>query len=182
MSAGSRSNSARWPVAPRPFYEEAFGSWLGRVAARYQLSVGTLWEISVSEEMPVLGTAGWILFPAISRSALPQFATLARLDDGRLSHLQTPPAWLADRRCMPYCFRCLVLNDADVSAPRWKREWLDPTAEFCSVHHRPLETVPASVFRVSNHFDAALGAISRYREKCLFRPPAACASRINGQH
>jgi hypothetical protein len=70
---------------------------------------------------------------------------------------------------MQYCFRCLVLNDADVSAPRWKREWLDPTAEFCSVHHRPLETVPASVFRLSNHFDAALRAISRYREKCLFR-------------
>jgi hypothetical protein len=76
---------------------------------------------------------------------------------------------------MPYCFRCLVLNEADVSAPRWKREWLDPTAEFCSVHHRPLETVPASVFRLSNHFDAALRTISRYREKCLFsghRPPA----------
>ena len=65
--------------------------------------------------------------------------------------------------------RKYTLNDADVSAPRWKREWLDPTAEFCSVHHRPLETVPASVFRLSNHFDAALRAISRYREKCLFR-------------
>jgi hypothetical protein len=77
--------------------------------------------------------------------------------------------WLPDRRCMPYCFRCLVLNDADVSAPRWKREWLDPTAEFCSVHHRPLETVPASVLRLSKHFDVALRAISRYREKCLFR-------------
>ncbi|WOD14162.1 TniQ family protein [Paraburkholderia kirstenboschensis] len=169
MSAESRSNAAPWPVAPRPFYEEAFGSWLGRVATRYQISVGTLWELSVSEDMPVLGTAGWILFPTISRSALGRFATLARLDDGRLSHIQTPPAWLADRRCMPYCFRCLVLNDADVSAPRWKREWLDPTAEFCSVHHSPLETVPASVFRLSNHFDAALRAISRYREKCLFR-------------
>jgi hypothetical protein len=28
----------------------------------------TLWEISVPEDMPVLGTAGWILFPAISHS------------------------------------------------------------------------------------------------------------------
>ena len=70
---------------------------------------------------------------------------------------------------MPYCFKCLVLNDADVSAPRWKREWLDPTAEYCSVHRGLLETVPASVFRLSNHFDAARRAISRYREKCLFR-------------
>src|SRR5258705_10615216 len=169
MSAGSRSSVVRWPIAPRPFYEEAFGSWLGRVAARYQVSVAMLWEVSTSEELPALGTAGWILFPPISRSALHRFATLARLDDERLRHIQTPSAWLADRRCMPYSFRCLVLNDADVSAPRWKREWLDPTAEFCSVHHRPLETVPASVFRLSNHFDVALRPISRYREKCLFR-------------
>jgi hypothetical protein len=89
--------------------------------------------------MPVLGTAGWIFFPAISRSTLQRFATLARFDDGRLNHIQMPPAWVTDRRCMPYCFRCLVLNDADVSAPRWKREWLDPTAEFCRVHHTLLE-------------------------------------------
>jgi hypothetical protein len=76
---------------------------------------------------------------------------------------------LTDRRCMPYCFRCLVLNDADISAPRRNREWLAPTAEFCNVHHRLPETVPASVFRLSNHFDAAHRAIIRYREKCLFR-------------
>jgi ATP/maltotriose-dependent transcriptional regulator MalT len=70
---------------------------------------------------------------------------------------------------MPYCFRCLVLNDADVSAPRWKHEWLEPTAEFCSVHHTLLETVPASVFRLSGHFAAALRAISRYREMRKFK-------------
>ncbi|MGF6999304.1 ATP/maltotriose-dependent transcriptional regulator MalT, partial [Paraburkholderia sp. GAS32] len=80
-----------------------------------------------------------------------------------------PSAWLINPRCMPYCFRCLVLNDADVSAPRWKREWLEPTAEFCSVHHTLLETVPASVFRLSGHFAAALRAISRYREMRKFK-------------
>lgn len=63
MPAESRSNSGLWPVAPRPFYEEAFGNWLGRVAARYKISVGALWEISVSKEMRVLGSAGWRLFP-----------------------------------------------------------------------------------------------------------------------
>jgi hypothetical protein len=34
-----------------------------------------------------------------------QFATLAvLLIVGQPSHAQTPPAWLTDRRCMPYCF------------------------------------------------------------------------------
>nr|WP_175812885.1 hypothetical protein [Burkholderia contaminans] len=31
-----------WPIAPRPFYEKAFGGWLCRVAARYQMSVAML--------------------------------------------------------------------------------------------------------------------------------------------
>ncbi|VVD31069.1 TniQ family protein [Paraburkholderia dioscoreae] len=168
MSAESPSNVVPWPIAPRPFYEEAFGSWLGRVAARYQVSVAMLWEVATSEELPALGTAGWILFPPISQSAVHRFATLARLDDERLRHIQTPSAWLIDRRCMPYCFRCLVLNDADVSAPRWKREWLEPTAKFCRVHRTLLETVPASVFRRSRHFGAALDAISRHREMRMF--------------
>lgn len=70
MSAEPHSNAAPWPVVPTPFYEKAFGRRLGRVATRYQISVGKLWELSVSEDMPVLGTAGWILFPAISHLAL----------------------------------------------------------------------------------------------------------------
>ncbi|WP_321931280.1 TniQ family protein [Paraburkholderia guartelaensis] len=150
-------------MAPRPFYEEAFGGWFGRVAARYQISVATLWEMSASETMPALGTAGWIPFPPISQTALHRHAVLARLDDHMLSYIQTPPEWITDRRCLAYCFRCLVLNDVDVSAPRWKREWLQPAAEFCRVHRTLLETVPASVFRRSDHFEAALRAISRYR-------------------
>jgi hypothetical protein len=36
----------------------------------------------------------------------------------------------------------LVLNDVDVSAPRWKREWLEPAAKFCRVRRTLLETVP----------------------------------------
>jgi hypothetical protein len=93
---------------------------------------------------------------------------LARFDDARLSHVQTPPAWAADRRRMPYCFRCLVLNDADVSAPRWKREWLEPTADLCRVHHMLLDAVPASVFRLSGNFDAVLRAINRHRDARMF--------------
>jgi hypothetical protein len=118
--------------------------------------------------MPLLGTAGWILFPGVSNSATRRFATLARLDVVKLSYIQTPSDRITDRRCMPYCSRCFVLNDAHVSAPRWKREWLNPTAELCRVHHKLLETVPASMFRLSNHFGAAHRAISRYRERNLF--------------
>ena len=64
-----------------------------------------------------------------------------------------------------YCFKCLVLNDADVTAPRWKREWLRPGEQYCSVHLSELETVPANVLNNSPNFARALLAISRYRAK-----------------
>ena len=70
---------------------------------------------------------------------------------------------------MPYSFRCLVLNDADVSAPLWKCEWLEPAAEFCSLQHMRAETVPASAYCLSGHFTAALRAISRYREMGMLK-------------
>jgi hypothetical protein len=146
-----------WPVAPRPFFEEAFGSWLGRVATCYQISVGMLWETSTGLELPNLGKAGWILFPPVSASPLNQLSRLARVSEGRLAAIQTPPEWMADQRYLVYCFRCLVLNDVDVSAPRWKREWLNPEAEYCTAHHSLLETLPASVFGKATNFGAALG-------------------------
>lgn len=65
MSRESRIRTVPWPLPPRPFYEEAFGGWLGRVAARYQISVEMPWKTSISAEPPALGTAGWILFPVV---------------------------------------------------------------------------------------------------------------------
>ncbi|WP_337588046.1 TniQ family protein [Paraburkholderia mimosarum] len=158
-----------WPVAPRPFFEEAFGSWLGRVAARYQISVRMLWESSIPNALPTLGTAGWILFPTLAEPTLERLSTLARLKDGCLKSIQTPVGWMTNRQRLPYCFRCLVLNDADVSAPRWKREWLEPTADYCQAHHTLLETIPASALRNAANFATALRAINRYRADCRYR-------------
>jgi hypothetical protein len=31
-----------WPVVPRPFADETFGSWFGRLALRYRIDVGEL--------------------------------------------------------------------------------------------------------------------------------------------
>lgn len=152
-----------WPIAPRPFFEEAFGSWLGRIAARYKTSVGLIWEAGTGLEMPRLTKAGWILFPPVSSSNLSRLSRLARINDGILDMIQTPHEWIVDQRYLAYCFRCLVLNDADVTASRWKREWLDPSADYCKVHHSLLEAVPQSILARAPNFDAALRAISRYR-------------------
>ncbi len=152
-----------WPIALRPFLEEAFDSWLGRIAARCQASVDLIWESGTGLAMPGLTKAGWILFPPVPSPTLSRLSRVARLNDGILDMIQTPREWVFDQKYMVYCFRCLVLNDADVTASRWKREWLDPSADYCGVHHSLLETVPQSIFARAPNFDAALRAISRYR-------------------
>jgi hypothetical protein len=122
-----------------------------------------LWETSTGLELPNFGKVGWTLFPPVAPSPLDRLSKLARVSDERLAAIQTPPEWMVEQRYLVYCFRCLVLNEGDVSAPRWKREWLDPEAEYCTTHHALLETVPVSVFRKAANFSAALRAISRYR-------------------
>src|ERR1700676_465555 len=84
------SEPVPWPLAPRPFDEEAFGSWLGRVATKYRISVAALWEMSVDGPFPLLENVGWILFPCVGQTVLDRFSMLARLNDDRLSRIQTP--------------------------------------------------------------------------------------------
>ncbi|MCC8396840.1 hypothetical protein LJ656_30080 [Paraburkholderia sp. MMS20-SJTR3] len=90
-----------WPVAHRPFDEEAFGSWLGRIASRYALSIAQLWEISQPGRFPALTNAGWILFAPLPEDTLKIFATLARVEIGHLVRIQTPSDWMIDRAQLP---------------------------------------------------------------------------------
>ena len=61
MSAEPHGSIVPWPIAPRPSYEEAFGGGLGRVAARYQVSIAMRREMSASEPLPALGNC-WMDF------------------------------------------------------------------------------------------------------------------------
>jgi hypothetical protein len=138
---------------------------LGRVASRYRMGVDMAWEVNQLGPLPPLTNAGWMLFAPLSELTLHTLADLARLDVARLAQIQTPAEWMLSRTRLPYCFRCLVLNPADVTAPRWKRAWLDPVARYCHEHGKMLETVPASVLRRAGNMEQLLTSVSRYRQQ-----------------
>jgi hypothetical protein len=101
----------------------------------------------------------------VARSWLATLSGLARLDPDRLTRTQTPLDWMRNRPNLPYCFRCLVLNPADVTAPRWKRIWLDPDIEVCEEHGTTLERIPTVIARRARNMDRLLMLVSRYRRQ-----------------
>ena len=83
----------------------------------------------------------------------------------RLAQIQTPASWMMPRPRLPYCFRCLVQNPADVTVPRWRRAWFDPTASYCNEHGGTFETVPASLPRRAGNVEQLLKSVSQYRRE-----------------
>jgi hypothetical protein len=150
-----------WPVAPRPFLEEAMGSWLGRIAARYRMGVGELLEEYGLELNTDEARAGWLALPAVREATLAQLARLARLEVGRLREIQTPRWVPVTRRVQLYCAHCLFVNPVDVSAPRWKRAWLDPKVTTCEIHGTPLVSIASSALRRCRNFDQVLKLVGR---------------------
>jgi hypothetical protein len=150
-----------WPVAPRPFPEEAMGSWLGRVAARYRMSVDQLCDDHQLELKSDTSGAGWLVQRPLPDTTIGRLAYLARLDEQQLQEIQTPAAWAVAKRGEAYCAHCLFVNPVDVTSPRWKRAWLHPETRHCEVHGTPLATIACGVLRQCQNFDKTIKAVGR---------------------
>lgn len=150
-----------WPVAPRPFAVEPIGGWLGRVAARYRMSVGELAQ-RYDLELPFDRSAEtWLQLSTMGEATLAKLAVLARLNTADLAALQRPHEGAEFRRQLAYCPTCVFLNPIDVTAPCWRREWLDPAATCCRVHAWPLQGISTPCVQACGNFDGLLKAISR---------------------
>jgi len=141
------------------------GSWLGRVAARYRMGVTQLVrDYDLQVPMNPSG-AGWLLLPALNTEVLQRLARLARMKVEMLQAIQTPDSWSGDCRNVLYCRVCLFVNPEDVFSPMWKRQWFDLQNQHCTVHHKPLESLPSRTIRQCSNFDAVLKTISRKEER-----------------
>jgi len=141
------------------------GSWLGRVAARYRMGVAQLvkdYDLQIALQA---SGAGWLLLPPLNTEVLQRLAKLARIKIDTLQEIQTPDNWLCDCRSVLYCRECLFVTPEDVFSPMWKRQWFDLQYQHCTVHHKPLESLPANKVRQCSNFDYVLKMISRKEER-----------------
>jgi hypothetical protein len=121
-----------WPATPRPFPDETFGGWFGRVAGRYGITVDELAEAAeIRLDLNPEGS-GWLVAGAPGDEPLRRLAALCRLAPGDIQVLSAPaPVRVGE---ITYCYRCLVLNPSDVFSPYWRRAWDGSSSLPCKAH------------------------------------------------
>lgn len=150
-----------WPVAPRPFAVEPIGGWIGRVAARYRMSVNELDLLYGLELAFDRQSNAWLLVGRLGDATVDRLARLARVDAGSLNVLQESSSGPGQSTRLAYCPCCLFLNPLDVTSPCWKQEWLAPSASGCAIHARPLRQMSITSLRTCDNFDKLLRLVSR---------------------
>ena len=121
-----------WPAAPRPFPDETFGGWFGRVAGRYGITVDELaGAADIRLDLNPEGS-GWLVAAAPGGGHLRRLAALCRLTPDDVHVLSTPSPLRVGE--IIYCYRCLVLNPRDVFSPYWRRAWAGSSSSPCPTH------------------------------------------------
>lgn len=130
------------PVAPRPFEGEVVGGWIGRIAARYKLPVQVLERThDLNFEMP--GGRRWGLLERRPGETLARMSALMRMDPNDIQAIPAQPPWAGPGKTLRYCPHCVFMNELDVTAPIWRRDWLDHTLTQCPTDHSTFRTVPS---------------------------------------
>lgn len=157
-----------WPAAPRPFVDEAMGSWVGRVAARYKISVAQL-DSDYELQLPTQASAiGWLMMPSMPDESLKRVADLARVNIGDLRDIQTSQHRACTLPGCAYCYRCLVLNPVDVASPYWRRQWFRSDFSRCPLHPEPLQWLSAGGLHACRNFAELLRlACRKHRQQEL---------------
>lgn len=151
-----------WPVVPRPFADEAFGSWFGRLALRYRIDVDELATQADVELDFGRDCSHWLATPTPTGSSLRRLGVLTRIDREELRLLggvkeRDDTFW--------FCERCFFLNPEDVTAPYWKSGWLMKPERKCSTCGRDCASVSSRVLSRRKNMRSLQHFISKRRQR-----------------
>ena len=106
------------PVAPRPFEAEVLGGWIGRLAARYRMTVP---EFAARHELDlqIEDGGGWLTMPPLRSQSVDVLGALTRISRERIMAIHVPLPLTSKRTHFCYCARCVFLNPLDVTEPIW---------------------------------------------------------------
>ncbi len=164
------------PMAPRPFMDEALGSWIGRLAARYRMSVVQL-DTDYQLGLSVTGPLSWLLPGRLSERSHTRLSSMARLPAADIASLAVEATDVSARGA-PYCRGCVFLSPVEVESPYWKRGWLSLDVFACAIHALPLTTLPASRVRNSGNMLKLIQTAGKYERELRERGHPGGISKI----
>lgn len=171
-----------WPVCPRPFADETFGSWFGRAAARYRMGVDQLAEATGTKLQLGQDCIGWLTMPAPHGRLLLHLATQARINPDLLEGLAAGDSAPAPNAALWYCHKCFFLNPVEVESPYWRAAWLSQVPGSCSIHRVAYDRLPVAALSKARNMAKLLTYIGRHRATFLGgedHPPAELPPNAN---
>lgn len=157
-----RSPDRPWPVVPRVFDDEGLGSWFGRVAARYRMNVGELAASIGLEADRARLTRCWLSLGWVGDSDLHVISALSRKAPAELRVMRDRDTVASDLECLRFCYRCLFVNDLDVTSPYWKCEWLaGELPSCCRRHGMTFDMVSSGLLDANANMERLLRAIGQ---------------------
>lgn len=154
------------PLAPRPFLDEALGSWIGRLAGLYRISVHQL-DATYRLRLHLTGPLTWLCPVPVSQESADRLGALTHLPATAAVHLVELDCAVLGAHAAYYCRRCVFVNPVEVESPYWKRDWLAPRAAPCPIHDLPLTRLPAGEVRGAANMPSLIRAVSRFeRRRC----------------
>lgn len=147
------------PVAPRPFSDEALGSWIGRLASRYRITVRQL-DSEFGLGLDLTGPLSWLLPGSLSDVARSRLASITRVPIVQISSLSLKASDETPRTAS-YCCKCVFLNPLEVESPYWRRDWLSPSAIDCVIHPLRLSVMPAWRVRLCQNMSKLIPTVGK---------------------
>lgn len=152
------------PMAPRPFPDEALGSWIGRLAALYRISVCQL-DATFRLRLNLDGPMAWLCPVPAPPELAERLAALTHLPSAVVGLLVDTACVLQGPAAAHYCHLCVFLNPVEVESPYWKRAWLEPRAAPCPIHGAPLSKLPAAEVRRAANMRVLIRAVGRLERR-----------------
>jgi len=158
-----REPERAWPLCPRPFADETFGSWFGRVAARYRLDVD---QLAVAADIQLdLGPncERWLTIAPTEIDVLSRICSLARVTPDALSALAGNACPSSCPIDLWFCCRCVFINPIEIESPYWRFTWIAEGPGACPIHRAARERLPAAALTKARNMDKLLSYISEHR-------------------
>lgn len=135
------------------------GGWLGRIASQYQIGVDELQQLTDLDLGIAPSLENWIALPVLPLATIEALACITRVSPEKLWIVNFNSTGISPAQAYRYCYKCLIANRRDYSAPFWQAHWLRIEDKICFMHNEKYRMARSSSFRLRPNFRRILNFV-----------------------